>query len=112
MATYTAQSLAHAGTAPTWVTPASGDLAPTGPANYLVVFNGAGSSITVTLPITPTYDALSVTSRTVTVASSTASAPLPTIIPLPSNVYGAGTTTVNYSTTTTVSVCVISPSTS
>jgi hypothetical protein len=112
MATYSAQSLAHAGTQITWQTPATGDLAPTGPANYLIVFNGSASPITVTLPFTPTYDGQGITSRTVTVNASTLAAPVPQFIPLPSNVYGAGTTTVNYSTTTTVSVAVISPSTS
>ena len=112
MATYSVQSLVHAGTAPTWQTPASGDLAPTGPANYLVVFNGSVSSITVTLPVAPTYDSLGITSRTVTVAASTLAAPAPTLIPLPSSVYGAGTTVVNYSSTTTISVAVIGASVS
>ena len=115
MATSAVQSLVHAGTTPTWVTPATGDLAPTGPANYLVVFNGqASGSITVTLPIGPTYDGLTIggSGRTVTVNASTLAAPAPTLIPLPSSVYGAGTTTVNYSSTTTVSVAVIGASVS
>jgi hypothetical protein len=114
MATYTAQSLVHAGTQPTWQAPTSGDLAPTGPANYLVVFNGSASSITVTLPIAPTYDGLAIggSGRTVTVPASTLAAPAPVLIPLPSSVYGAGTTVVNYSATTTVSVAVIAASVS
>ena len=113
MATYTTQSPVHAGTAPTWVTPAaSGDLAPTGPANYLVVFNGqASGSITVTLPV-PNVDGLTVTSRTVTVAASTLAAPAPSLIPLPSNVYGAGTVSLTFSSVTTVSVCVVAASVS
>jgi hypothetical protein len=114
MATYTVQTPVHAGTAPTWVTPASGDLAPTGPLNYLVVFNGSASPITVTLPIAPTYDGLAIggSGRTVTVATSTLAAPVPQFIPLPSSVYGTGTTVVNYSATATVSVCVIAASAS
>lgn len=112
MATYTAQALAHTGTQITWQTPTSGDLAPTGPANYLVVFNGSVSSITVTMPIAPTYDGLSVTSRTYTVVASTLAAPAPMLIPLPSSVYGSGTTVINYSATATVSVAVIAASVS
>ena len=109
MATYSVQTPVHAGTAPTWVTPVSGDLAPTGPLNYLVVFNGSASSITVTTPIAPTYDGMTIggTGRTYTVAASTLAAPVPMFIPLPSSVYGAGTTVVNYSATATVSVCVL-----
>lgn len=114
MATYPVQSPVHAGTQPTWTTPANGDLAPTGPANYLVVFNGSASSITVTLPIAPTYDGLTIagSGRTVSVPASTLAAPAPVFIPLPSSVYGTGTTVVNYSATTTVSVAVIGASVS
>src|SRR5215469_9446594 len=116
MATYTVQNPVHAGTAPTWTTPtASADLAPTGPANYLLVFNGqASGSITVTLPISPTYDGLAIggSGRTVTVAASTLAAPAPAIIPLPSSVYGTSPTSVTYSSVTTVSVCVIGASVS
>ena len=112
MATYVAQNPVHAGTQLTWQTPASGDLAPTGPANYLVVFNGSVSSITVTMPFAPTYDAQAITSRTYTVVASTLAAPAPMVIPLPSSVYGTGTTVINYSATTTVSVAVIAASVS
>ena len=108
MATYVAQSPAHAGQTPTWQTPAvSGDLAPTGAALYLVVFNGSASSITVTLPFTPTYDGQGITSRTFTVLASTLAAPQPAFIPLPDAVYGVGTTPVNFSAVTTVSVMVL-----
>ena len=114
MATYTAQSIAHAGTQITWSTPASGDLAPTGPANYLLVFNGSVSSITVTMPIAPLVDGMTVggAGRTYTVIASTLAAPAPMLIPLPSSVYGAGTTGINYSATATVSVAVIAASVS
>lgn len=109
MATYAVQSVTpHGGTQQTWVTPASGDLAPTGATNYLEVFNGSASSITVTLPIAPTYDGLGVTSRTFNVPASTLAAPAPVKIPLPVSVYGSGTTVVNYSATATVSVAVFS----
>lgn len=111
MATYTVQSPVHAGTQPTWVTPTSGDLAPTGPANYLVVFNGSVSSINVTLPI-PNFDGQSVTSRVVAVPASTLAAPAPVMIPLPSSVYGTGTVAITYSATTTVSVFVLAASVS
>jgi hypothetical protein len=112
MATYVAQSPVHAGTQLTWQTPASGDLAPTGPANYLIVFNGSASSVTVTMPFAPTYDGQGITSRTYVVPASTLAAPVPWMIPLPSNVYGAGTTVCNYSATATVSVCVVATSVS
>jgi len=115
MATYGVQTPVHAGTQLTWVTPAvSGDLAPTGPANYLVVFNGSASSITVTMPIAPTYDGMTIggSGRTYTVVASTLAAPAPMVIPLPPSVYGAGTTAVNFSAVTTVFVCVIAVSVS
>ena len=116
MATYTVQNPVHAGTALTVATPtASSDLAPTGPANYLMVFNGqASGSITVTLPITPTYDGLAIggSGRTVTVAASTLAAPVVELIPLPSSVYGTSPTSVTYSSVTNVSVAVIGASVS
>ena len=112
MATYTAQSPAHAGTQLTWQTPASGDLAPTGPANYLIVFNGSVSPITVTMPFAPLVDGQAITSRTYVVPASTLAAPAPWVIPLPSSVYGTGTTVINYSATTTVSVAVLAASVS
>jgi hypothetical protein len=106
--TYVAQSITHAGSQPTWTAPAaSGDQAPTGASLYLVVFNGSVSSITVTLPFTPTYDGQGVTSRTVSVPASTLAAPAPVFIPLPDGVYGVGLTAVNYSAVTTVSVFVL-----
>ena len=114
MATYAAQNPVHAGTQLTWQTPTSGDLAPTGPSNYLIVFNGSASSITVTMPIAPTYDGMTIagSGRTYTVVASTLAAPAPMVIPLPSTVYGTGTTVINYSATTTVSVAVMSASVS
>ena len=113
MATYAVQTPAHAATALSVVTPVSGDLAPTGPANYLMVFNGqASGSITVTLPVPNVDGNLTVTSRTVTIAASTLAAPVLQPIPLPSTVYGTGTVAVTYSSTTTVSVCVIGASVS
>lgn len=111
MTTYAVQTPVHAGTQYTWVTPTSGDLAPTGPANYLRVFNGSVSSINVTLPV-PSFDGLTVTSRVVAVPASTLAAPNPVDIPLPSTVYGTGTVAITYSATTTVSVCVMGASVS
>jgi len=95
----------------TTVTPVTGDLAPTGPANYLMVFNGSASSINVTLPI-PSFDGQAVTSRVVAVAASTLAAPVFTPIPIPSTVYGTGTVAITYSATATVSVYVLGASVS
>jgi hypothetical protein len=112
MATYAVQTPVHAGTQYTWVTPVSGDLAPTGPANYLRVFNGSVSSITVTLPVPNVDGTLTVASRVVTVPASTLAAPNPVDIPLPPSVYGTGTVAITYSATTTISVCVMGASVS
>jgi hypothetical protein len=111
MATYAVQTPVHQAVALTVVTPASGDLAPTGPANYLMVFNGSASPITVTLPI-PSFDGQAVTSRAVTVAASTLAAPVFVPIPVPASVYGPGTVAVTYSATATVSVYVLAASVS
>jgi hypothetical protein len=100
MTTYATQGPPHAGAVITLATPGgtTGDLAPTGQGIAVLVVTG-GTGTTVTLPVTPTYDGLGVTSRTLAVpASSTA------LIPLPDSVYGVGTTAVNYNSTATVTV--------
>jgi len=111
MATYAVQTPVHQAVPLTTVTPVTGDLAPTGPANYLMVFNGSASSINVTLPI-PSFDGQSVTSRVVAVAASTLAAPVFVPIPIPASVYGTGTVAITYSATATVSVYVLAASVS
>lgn len=113
MTTYALQGPPHAGATITTQTPGgtAGDLAPTGQGIGLLVLNGGtAASVTVTLPLTPTYDNLAVASRTVVVPAGVGpSNPLAgvSLIPLPDNVYGTGTTSVIYSTITNVSVAVI-----
>jgi hypothetical protein len=102
MTTYAVQSPPHAGglialAAPSGIT---GDVAPTGNGVGLLVVCTA--AITVTLPIAAEFDSnLPVTSRTVACGIGTS------LIPLPSNVYGIGTTPVNYSSVTGVTVAAI-----
>lgn len=102
MATYTVQGPPHAGAQVTYQAPVSGDLAPTGAGIGLLVKNASATSMNVTLPVTPTYDGLTVTARVVAVPSSTDA-----LIPLPDSVYGSNPTTVNYSATASVSVACI-----
>jgi hypothetical protein len=103
MATYAVQSPPHAGAAVTLTAPGgtTGDLAATGNGIGLLVSTGTAGT-TVSLPIAPSYDGLTVATRTVVVAPSSLE-----LIPLPSQVYGVGLTSVNYSTTTTVTVAEI-----
>ena len=103
MATYALQGPPHAGSLITLSAPAgtSGDLAPTGQGVGLLVFCGA-TGTTVTLPVTPTYDGLAVASRTFVLTAGQYA-----ILPLPDNVYGVGTTAVNYANITTVTVAAI-----
>ena len=112
MATYAVQTPVHQSVQLTTVTPVTGDLAPTGPANYLMVFNGSASSINVTLPIPNVDGNLTVTSRVIAVAASTLAAPVFVPIPIPASVYGTGTVAITYSATATVSVYVFAVSVS
>lgn len=94
--TYTVQSPPHAGAAVTLAVPVvSGDQAPTGSGVALLVVNGA-TPTTVTLVPIP-FDGLAVGTRTVTIAAS-----VPTLIPLPASVYGAGLVAVGYGNVTTL----------
>jgi hypothetical protein len=94
---YTVQSPPHAAAGVTLIAPGgtSGDTAPTGSGVALLVVNGATATAVTLTPMT--FDGLTVTTRSVTVAAS-----VPTLIPLPSSVYGAGTTAVGYSNVTTL----------
>jgi hypothetical protein len=73
MAAYTLQSFPHAGATVTYTQPATGtgNTAPCGQDIALLVKNGSGSSITVTIavPAVITYDGLVIPSRTQTVGA-------------------------------------------
>lgn len=100
MTTYVTQAPAHSGGQLAMAAPggASGDFAPTGTGVGLLV-QSAGTPGSVSLPFGLTIDGLAVQTRVV---------PFPatglTLIPLPSTVYGVGTTAVVYSTVTGVTV--------
>lgn len=106
MTTYTVQGPSHSGAQLTTAAPGgtAGDLAVTGQGIALLVQNAGTASITVTLPVAPTYDGLTVTSRTVVCAASSGSVDGLTVIPLPDSVYGVGTTAVAYSSVTSITV--------
>lgn len=103
MATYAVNGPPHAGAVVALATPGgtAGDLAPTGQGIGLWVQCGT-APCTVTLPVSVTYDGLSVTSRTFALTAGQFG-----LIPLPDSVYGVGTTVVNYSNITTVQVAAI-----
>lgn len=113
MVTYALQGPPHAGATLTAVTPGGtvGDLATTGQGIGLLVFNqGTAASMTVVLPVTPTYDGLAVANRVVTVPAGvgpTGAFPGMALIPVPDNVYGVGTTAVQFSTTANVQVALV-----
>lgn len=103
MTTYVLQGPSHAGSAITMgsVGGTAGDLCPTGPGVGLLL-NVASGTITVTLPVsTPVDGNLAVASRTF------AAPPGISLIPIPSNVYGSGTTAVNYSAATNFTVAAV-----
>ena len=113
MTTYALQGPPHAGAAITTVAPGVtiGDLVPTGQGIGLMVLNnGTTASMTVVLPVTPTYDGLAVANRVVTVPAGVGPAnqtPGVAIVPVPDNVYGVGTTAVQYSTVTSIQVAAV-----
>jgi hypothetical protein len=76
----------------------------------LVVNNSTTASMTVVLPVSPTYDGLPVSNRVVTVPAGVGPAGVNAgvaLIPVPDNVYGVGTTAVQYSTVTSIFVAAI-----
>lgn len=102
MATYALQGPAHGGAAITGVTPANGDLAPTGNGIGLLIINpSTGTAITVAIPIPNVDGTQAVTSRTVSIGIGQN-----WIIPLPDSVYGAGLTGALTYTGTLTSVLV------
>ena len=107
MTTYTNQGPSHAGAAITMSAPSgtASDSCPTGDHFGLLVNNVGSAAITVTLPISATYDGLAVASRTVSVPGTTAAASALggwEVIPMPSAVYGIAAQPVIYSTVTNV----------
>lgn len=86
---------------------AAGDTAQTGQGVFLVVKNGSGSSVTVTLAYPSKYDSdQTVSGRAHTVPATTGEF----LIPL-RDVYrdpATGVASITYSATTTVTVCVVS----
>lgn len=104
MTTYALQSPPHAGAQLSFNVPANGDLAATGPGIALMVVNPLGNgTVTVSIPV-PQTDGMTVGPR---VVSCPAGAP-PTVIPLPSYVYGNGPVALTYTgTLATVQVALI-----
>jgi hypothetical protein len=107
MTTYALQGPSHLGSAIALAAPGgtAGDLCPTGQGVGLLVVCGTGAAgtVTVTLPVsTPVDGNLVVGSRTVPCLTSSTN-----LIPIPDNVYGAGTTAVGYSTVAGVTVAAI-----
>ena len=104
MTTYITQAPAHAGGSIIMGAAggATGDLAPTGTGIGLLVQWGTANGGTVTLPIVNTYDGLGVSSRVLSCLPGSIN-----LIPLPSAVYGVGTTAVNYNTTSNLTVASI-----
>lgn len=101
MATYALQGPAHAGAVLTLSAPGgtSGDIAPTGQGIGLLCSAGTTATVTVVLPIAPTYDGLAVTARSFVLTSNQIG-----LIPLPDSVYGPGTTSVTYTNVTSITV--------
>ena len=105
MATYTLQSPPHAGAQLTFVTPASGDLVTPGTGVGIMIINPTGNgSVTVSLPM-PASDGVTVGPRVVTCTAASAN---PTIIPIPSTVYGTVPIALTYTgTLTTVQAALV-----
>lgn len=103
MATYALQGPSHAGATISLQTPGGtiGDLAPTGQGIALFVQAGT-TAVTVVLPVAPLYDNLPVANRAFTVPANQVA-----LIPLPSSVYGVGTTQIQYSQISTPQVGVV-----
>jgi hypothetical protein len=106
MSTYAVQGPTHAGSAIVLTAPGgtAGDLAVTGQGIALLVNCGtaAPGTVTVTLPVVPDFDGLAVASRTVPCLTGSVN-----LIPLPDSTYGVGTTAVNFSSVTGVTVALV-----
>ena len=97
MTAYALQSPPHAGAQVTWTNPpANGDTVVPGTKTGLLIYNGGGGTVTVSIPL-PTSDGQTVTARLVTLLT------LQTwLIPLPSSVYGTSAVTLTYTGTLTL----------
>lgn len=107
MTTYTNQGPGHSGAAVTMSAPSgtASDSCPTGDHFGLLVNNAGSAAITVTLPVSATYDGLAIASRTVSVPGTAAAASALggwEVIPMPSAVYGIAPQPVIFSTVTNV----------
>lgn len=110
-ASQTTQNMTRAGLSPTMTAPAvspNGDVVDCGPENFLVVYNGSGAPINVTLDTTVLVDGLVVPDRVVAVAAGGVA-----LIPLPSSNYAqasgadAGRCYVDYSAVASVTRAVV-----
>jgi hypothetical protein len=109
LTTYVNQGPPHAGAAITMAAPSgtASDSCPTGNHFGLLVNNVGSAPMTVTLPISTTYDGLAIASRTVSVPGTAAAASALggfELIPVPSAVYGISPQPVIYSTVANVTV--------
>lgn len=107
MATYTVQGPSHAGGQITMSAPSgtASDSCPTGDHFGLLVNNVGSAAITVTIPLSVTYDGLAIASRTVSVPGTAAAASALggwEMIPMPSSVYGVAPQPVQFSTVSNV----------
>jgi hypothetical protein len=109
---YVTQGPSHAGAAITMSAPSgtASDSCPTGDHFGLLVNNVGSAAISVVLPVTATYDGLTVASRVVSVAGTAASGSVLggwEMIPVPSAVYGIANQNIQYSTVTSVTVAAV-----
>jgi hypothetical protein len=109
VATYVNQGPGHAGAAITMSAPSgtASDSCPTGDHFGLLVNNVGSAAITVTIPLSVTYDGLAIASRTVSVPGTAAAGTVLggwEMIPVPSAVYGLSPQPVVYSTVANVTV--------
>ena len=109
MTAYTLQGPGHAGAAITMAAPSgtASDTCPTGDHFGLLVNNVGSAAITITIPITPTYDGLAIAARTVSVPGTAATGSALggwEMIPMPSAVYGVAPQAIQYSAVANVTV--------
>lgn len=100
MGTYTVQAIVDEGVVPTANAVAASDTFINDGNTFLIVDNGSGGSITVTITTTKTVEGLALADQVVTIANGAEKA----IGPFPKDVYNdsSGLVTVGYSGTTSV----------
>lgn len=106
MGTYTVQTVVRAGVTPTDNAVASSDEFANDGHTILIVTNGSGGSLTVTITTPGTVDGLAVADRTVSIANGAKKA----IGPFTKSLYNDsdGNVTVGYSATTSVTAMCLS----